>query len=124
MENSAAVELTVGGDWGLPEGTRVCRRLVQSTLFPHKSQDNGKESVVKEEENCGGEDDQEEEEEEEEDEYCGSQSDKKKRKRKSKPKAKKTPQSRAPKKMKTPGQTEDSKKVNCLAFDGNLPNFV
>ncbi|KAA8538484.1 hypothetical protein F0562_028145 [Nyssa sinensis] len=89
VEKATVVEVTDGGNLQRTERAPVRRRLVQSTLFPHKSQDNGKDSVIKEIEDCNEDDEQDAEE----DKYCGSQS---KMKRKQKPKA--MPQSRASKK--------------------------
>jgi hypothetical protein len=70
-----------------PERRSVRRRLVQSTLFPHKSPEN---SELKLDIKCNGEDDDYQAKE-----YRGSQN-KKKRTRKGKT----TPQTRTPKKVK------------------------
>uniref|UniRef100_A0A5B7B8E5 AAA+ ATPase domain-containing protein n=1 Tax=Davidia involucrata TaxID=16924 RepID=A0A5B7B8E5_DAVIN len=102
-EEATGVEVIDIGDVQPSEQTRVRRRLVQSTLFPHRSQDNGKESVIKEDENC----DEDEDQDDEENEYCGSQS---KKKRKQKPKA--MPQSRASKKVAVNGNETLGGKVD------------
>ncbi|KAL7246280.1 hypothetical protein ACSBR2_001409 [Camellia fascicularis] len=88
MHNSAA-EVAGVGDLQQP----VRRRLVQSTLFPHRSQDNATEKEDKK-------GDQKPNEEEEE-EYCASQG---KKKRQRKP--------RAPKKAAVNGKQIPSKKVD------------
>ncbi|XP_057490564.1 uncharacterized protein LOC130776382 [Actinidia eriantha] len=88
MENSAAVA-SGGGDPNPAERPRVRRRLIQSTLFPHKPQDNATE---KEDEYCDQENDDEEEE------CCG------KKKRKRKP--------RAPKKVTVNGKGNLSRRVD------------
>ncbi|THF97032.1 hypothetical protein TEA_026169 [Camellia sinensis var. sinensis] len=89
MHNSAA-EVAGVGDLQQP----VRRRLVQSTLFPHRSQDNATEKEDKK-------GDQKPNEEEEEEEYCASQG---KKKRQRKP--------RAPKKVAVNGKQIPSKKVD------------
>ncbi|CAL5384961.1 unnamed protein product [Camellia sinensis] len=90
MHNSAA-EVAGVGDLQQP----VRRRLVQSTLFPHRSQDNATEKEDKKG------DQKPNEEEEEEEEYCPSQG---KKKRQRKP--------RAPKKVAVNGKQIPSKKVD------------
>ncbi|XP_059631837.1 uncharacterized protein LOC132274545 isoform X2 [Cornus florida] len=103
MEESAkeatVVVATDGGDLSPPERTPVRRRLIQSTLFPHRSQ----ESVVKEKEGCDGDVEQDDQDKE----CCGSQS---KRKRKPKPKAMSQP--RASKKVAENGKESLSMKVD------------
>lgn len=84
MEKSAE-EATAGMDHRSPS-TRVRRRLIQSTLFPHRPQDN----VATEVEDCDKDDDHEDEEEE----YCGSQT-----KKRSRQKPKAAPKSRVSKKV-------------------------
>ncbi|KAK9270529.1 hypothetical protein L1049_026110 [Liquidambar formosana] len=105
MEESPEQEtpVTEAKDGGLPSSERrsVRRRLIQSTLFPHRSLDNVKESEDKQEdEDC-------DEDEDEDEEYCGSQS-KKKRKRKRKA----MPQSRASKKVTENGKESPSRRVD------------
>ncbi|KAL2467727.1 P-loop containing nucleoside triphosphate hydrolase superfamily protein [Forsythia ovata] len=100
------------------EGTRVRRRLVQSTLFPHR------EGSVKEAENCDGDEFEESnynKEEEEEEEWC-SNAKKRKGKANSKPKTKTTPpQSRASSRKATANGKETSGKQ---ADDVNSPAIV
>ncbi|KAK3006872.1 hypothetical protein RJ639_016717 [Escallonia herrerae] len=72
-----------------PDGTRVRPRLIQSTLFPHRSPDN----AVKEDEYYD-----EDKDDEEEEDYCGSQNKTRRKSRKRKPKA--VAQLRASRKLK------------------------
>lgn len=90
MDRSAGevIVTDAGGDF---RSSSVRRRLVQSTLFPHKSPENV-------DGHCKQGADQEVEEDEEE--YCGSQSNKKKRRQK--PKA-------------LSAQSKASKKVSCFS---------
>ncbi|KAL6962141.1 hypothetical protein U1Q18_037095 [Sarracenia purpurea var. burkii] len=78
-DQATVVDVAGDGDLLRTGRPRVRRRLVQSTLFPHRSQEN---AAGKEDEDCDQEDDSEEED------YCGSQG---KKKRKRKPRASKKP---------------------------------
>ncbi|KAA8546400.1 hypothetical protein F0562_002861 [Nyssa sinensis] len=100
---ATGVGVTNGGVLQRPERTCVRRRLIQSTLFPHRSQDNDQERVIKEDENCFGDEDQNDEG----DKNCGSQS---KKKRKRKPKA--MPRSSASKKVAVNGKENLGGKVD------------
>lgn len=78
MDCSAEQEKPVvednGGDLGSPELRTVRRRLIQKTLFPHRSQGAEEHIDGREEKDCGAD-----EEEDQTEEYCGSQGKKKKR---------------------------------------------
>lgn len=92
MDNSTQMEQPVPelspGEFRPPEPRGIRRRLVQSTLFPHKPPDREEKGDTKGERDCDlGEDGENEE-------CCGSQ---KKRKTKAKQKAK--PSDKAPKKV-------------------------
>ncbi|RVW17769.1 hypothetical protein CK203_071727 [Vitis vinifera] len=93
MDCSAEQEKPVvednGGDLGSPELRTVRRRLIQKTLFPHRSQGAEEHIDGREEKDCGAD-----EEEDQTEEYCGSQGKKKKR-----PKRKAMSRPRASKKL-------------------------
>ncbi|KAK3036787.1 hypothetical protein RJ639_030817 [Escallonia herrerae] len=84
-----------------PEGARARRRLIQSTLFPHRSPDN----AVKEDEYCD-----EDKDDEEVEDYCGSQNKTKGKARKRKPKA--IAQLRASRKVAATGEETLSPKID------------
>lgn len=96
-DGSVIVEASANG--GDVRPSRVRRRLIQSTLFPHKSPDESVEI-----------DDKQDQEDDEE--YCGSQSNKK---RKRKPKA--LAQPRAPKKVSLVIFLSNLKNSSCLGFN-------
>lgn len=73
------------------EGKDAKRRLVQSTLFPHK------ETSIKEPENCGADREEVVVEEEEDEEWCVSSNKRRRTKKKGNAKLKTTPRASAKK---------------------------